>query len=81
LGSYRSERGVKKTIRTLLSRHKSKREPTVNDPASLLRRLSALESSEPGSVSVVVIKHPGKTVYVTEALLQSLPPHQEVIPT
>jgi hypothetical protein len=80
LSSYREEKGVKKIISGLLSRHSTKDLPTVPDPGSLLSRLSALSSTEPGSVSVVVIKHSGKTVYVTKELLQSLPPYQEVIP-
>ena len=78
---YRSKRGIKKTVRDLLSRHRPKRLPMEPDLSSLVRRLSALESSELAQVSVAVISAPGKTVFVTEELFQSLRPHQESIPT
>jgi len=80
LRSYRGQKGVNKTIRDLISRHKSGSLPSVPDPASVLRRLWALDPSELHSVNFSVIKTAGKAIYVTEELLQSLRPDQEVIP-
>src|SRR5271157_874373 len=39
---YRSERGIKKTIRTLISRHRRKNPPAVSDLGDMARSLSAL---------------------------------------
>ena len=70
---YQSERGVKKTIWTLVSRHRSRSSPPVPDLSSLtvaglVRRLSAIESSTLGAVSVAVIRAPGTPVFLTEEL-------------
>lgn len=80
LRRYQSERGMKKTIRTLVSQHRSKSSPIVLDLSSLTvadlgnlgRCLSALDSSKLGPVNVEVIKTPGKTVFLTEELFQAL---------
>lgn len=77
-----SKRGIKKTIRTLVSRHRSKSSPTVLDLSSLTvtdlgRRLSALDSSKFGPVSVEVIKAPGRTVFLTEELFRALGSQEE----
>jgi hypothetical protein len=81
LMSYRSERGVRKTIRDLLSKH------VLNRPAGraaalempgLVRRLSQLAALQLGFVTVAVVKLPGKTVFVTEELLQTLPAQEEL---
>ena len=42
LRTYRAERGVNKSIRDLISRHKQKQTPTAPDLGSLTRRLSEL---------------------------------------
>jgi hypothetical protein len=81
LRRYRSERGVKKIIRSLVSRHRANGLPTIPDPGSILRRLGALDSRQLASVSVSVIKSTGKAIFVTEGLVQSLQPYQEEIPT
>ncbi len=78
---YETGRGIKKTVRHLLSRHQAKGTPTLLDSASVLERLSALESTEPRSFSVEIIKGNGKAIYLTEELLQSLPPYQELMPS
>ena len=54
-----------------------RRLPTAPDLGSLVRQLSQLKPDECGSVNLSVIRIPGKTIFVTEELLQSLPPHQE----
>ena len=71
---YQSERGVKKKIRFLISRHRSKRLPTVPDLdlGNLVRRLSALASTKLGPVGVALLKAPGRTVFLTEELFRAL---------
>jgi hypothetical protein len=80
LRTYRAERGVNKSIRDLISRHKQKPMPTAPDLGSLARRLSELEPYESNSVRVSVIRAPGKMIFVTEELIQSLRPYQESMP-
>ena len=80
LRTYRAERGVNKSIRDLISRHKQKQTPTAPDLGSLARRLSELEPYESNSVRVSVIRAPGKMIFVTEELIQSLRPYQESMP-
>jgi hypothetical protein len=79
--TYRNKKGVNKAIRDLISRHGPRNLPTAPDAGSLVRRLSGLSSGECSSVSVAVIRVQGKMIFVTEELIQSLPPYQESIPT
>ncbi len=81
LRTYRNKKGVNKAIRDLISRHEPRNSPITPDLASLVRRLSALSSDERSSVGVSEIRVPGKMIFVTEELMQSLPPYQESIPT
>jgi len=80
LRTYRTERGVNKSIRDLISRHKQKPTRTAPDLGSLARRLSELEPYECNSVRVSVIRASGKMIFVTEELIQSLRPYQESMP-
>jgi hypothetical protein len=80
LRAYRAERGVNKSIRDLISRHKQKQTPTAPDLGCLARRLFELEPYESDSVRVSVIRVPGKMIFVTEELIQSLRPYQESMP-
>ena len=75
---YQTEREVKKTIRTLVSRHRSNGLPTVPDLGNLIRQLSALETSKFGPVRVAVIKAPGKFVFLTEELSRALESQEEL---
>ena len=72
LRTYRSERGVKKTIRNLLAQHRPKNSPDVVGIGDLARRLSAVESSRIGPVRVAVIKVPGRAVFISEELFRAL---------
>jgi hypothetical protein len=81
LRSYRANRGVNKAIRDLIPRQETTNRPTAPDLGSLVRRLSALKPDECGSINVSVIRVPGKTIFVTEGLVQSLPHYQESILT
>lgn len=76
---HQSERGIKNTIRTLLFQHRSNGSPVILDLGTLGRRLSALESSKPGTVSVAVIKAPGRTVVLTEELFRILESQGELL--
>jgi hypothetical protein len=75
---YQSERGIKKTIRLLVSRHRSKSLPAVPDLSNLVRQLSALETGKFGAVSVAVIRAPGRTVFLTEELVRALGSQEEL---
>jgi hypothetical protein len=71
LHCYQSQRGVRKTIRLLLSQHRSKGLPVVPDLGSLARQLASLEPKL-GVVTVGVIKAPGRAVFLTEELVRAL---------
>lgn len=77
LRTYRGEKGVNKAIRDLISRHEPKSLPTAPDLGNLVWRLSQLKADDCGWVNLSVVRIPGKTIFVTEELLQSLPLHQE----
>lgn len=77
LMTHRVEKGVNKAIRDLISRHEANSLPTAPDLRSLVSRLSQLEAADSRSVNLSVLRMPGKTIFVTEELLQSLPPYQE----
>jgi ParB-like chromosome segregation protein Spo0J len=75
---YQSERGVKKTIRLLVSRHRPNILPALTDFENLVRRLSALEPSELGVVRVDLINAPGRAVFLTNELSRALGLQQEL---
>jgi hypothetical protein len=81
LRTYRNKQGINKAIRDLISRHGPTTLPAAPDLASMVRRLSELSSGESSSVNVSVIPVQGKMIFVTDELMQSLPPYQESIPT
>ena len=79
---YRGEKGVGKTIRGLVRKHVSK--PLANAVAavempSLVRRFSRLDPRELSSFDVAVLNLPGKTLFITEELLKSLPAQEELV--
>lgn len=80
LRAYWAQRGVNKSIRDLIARHKQKQTPTAPELGSLARQLSKLEPYESNSVRVSVIRAPGKMIFLTEELIQSLGPYQESMP-
>jgi len=75
------KRNIKKDMRTLASRHGSKSLPSVPDPSNLLRQLSALESSKPGSFRVFVSNAPGRNICLTKELLLELGAQGELLTT
>lgn len=68
LWQYRSERGVKKKIHALISRHESR--PAIHDVAGLLKGLAA--SQELGTIQINVTQAPGRALFITQELLDSL---------
>ena len=78
---YRSEKGVKKTIRRLISKHTSKNPASAESLglAGLARRLSQLQGHDLNSVAVAAVNVPGKGIFVTEELLQLLPAQEELL--
>ena len=77
---YRGERGVRKTIRRLISKHAPKNPVSAETLglASLAGRLLLLQSPHPSSVVVAAVNVPGEAVFVTEELLQLLPAQEEL---
>jgi hypothetical protein len=69
---HQSKKGIRKTIRHLLSPHLPKAAPPAFRVRHLIKLVSALQSGSLGSVKVVPINIPGKIVLVTEELLRSL---------
>lgn len=78
LWHYRSKRGIGKTIRTLVARHRSKSPSTAPDVGDLIRLLCALESGKLAPVGVVVINAPGRAVFLTEELFRTLGSQEEL---
>jgi hypothetical protein len=78
---YRGEKGVKKTIRRLISKHMSKNSVPAESIgfAGLARRLSQLQSPHLNSVAVAAVDVPGKALFVTEELLRLLPAQEELL--
>ena len=81
LMQYRGEKGVKKTIRRLISKHRPKKPVSAESPGltSLARRLLQLQNPHLiSAVAVAVVDVPGKAVFITEELLQLLPAQEEL---
>ena len=72
LGGYRSERGVNRKIRYLISRHQPRSTPLIPDLHRLVARLSSLTSDELRSIDLSVIKAQGSVIFISEELLQQL---------
>jgi hypothetical protein len=72
LRSHQSERGIRNTIRTLISRHKLKGSSVVVGVEGLLKRLSALTPDELSTINLFIAKEPGNAIFLTEELAQAL---------
>jgi hypothetical protein len=72
LWRHRGENGIKRTIRHLVSRHRSKSAPAQLNFDHLAAQLAAVPPSEMNSVRVGVIKNAGKAIYLTEELALDL---------
>ena len=75
------KRNIKRDMRALASRHGSKSLPIVADARNLIKELSALESSKPGSFQVYVSNAQGRAVCLTKELLLELGAQETLIST
>jgi hypothetical protein len=69
---HQSKKGIRKTIRHLLSPHLAKTAPPAFNVTDLIKLVSALQSGSLGSVKVVPINIPGKMLLVSEELFRTL---------
>ena len=76
---YRSEKGVKKTIRTQLAKQRPKDPPVVLTPESLARHLATLDSRQLGQINVVVQELPGRIVVMSKELVRTIGLQEELI--
>ena len=72
LEQYRSQRGVSRTIRVLISRHQQKNPPVIVNRSDLVYLLRQLESRVIEPISVCVIDTPGRTIFLTKDLAPGL---------
>jgi hypothetical protein len=75
------KRNIKKDMRTLASRHRSKSLPIPTDPSNLIEQLSALKWSKRNSIRVIASNAHGRAVCLTKELLLELDAQQELIRT
>ncbi len=73
-----SKRRIGKTIRHLLSPCLPKNSPPALDVDDLIELVSALQSGDLASVTVVSINVPGKAILVTEELVRTLEAQQKL---
>jgi hypothetical protein len=69
---HQSKKGIRKTIRQLLSPHLPKTAPLASNVTDLIKLVSALQSGSLGPVKVVPINIPGKMFLITEELFRTL---------
>ena len=76
LRRMRIERGIKRTARNLVAAHLARVSPSAQDRQVI--KLSDLAGllNDIGSVQVEIVDAPGKTIFVTRELIQSLTPQQ-----
>jgi hypothetical protein len=72
LWRHRSERGVTKEIRALLSKHRAKNLPKTLDLTQLLQALTALKVDDLASVNLKVVRATGRSILITEELVRIL---------
>ena len=75
---HQSEKGVRKAIRQLVSRHLLANPPPALGLDDLVRSLSTLDTVEPTPITVAVIATPGKGIFVTEELFCTLNSQREL---
>ena len=80
---YQSKKAVRKISKRLALRHQRDRDessPPIHDLENLLRFFIELQPGERSEISVATVKAPGKTIFLTEELVQSFRLYQEAIP-
>ena len=78
---HQNKKGIRKTIRHLISAHLPKTAPPTLKVSDLIKLVSALQSGSLGSIKVVPINIPGKIVLVTEELFRSLDAQEALVLT
>jgi hypothetical protein len=76
LWQHRTEKGIKRTIRNLVSRHRSKSAPAQPNFDHVAAHLAAMPPNQMNSVKVGVIKSAGWAIYLTEELALALDSRQ-----
>lgn len=74
-----SAKGVRRTIRQLVSRHRSRNQDFAPNGDDLSDLVSAIQSGKLGAVSIVPIKSAGNFVFVSEGLLQAHQQQKELL--
>jgi hypothetical protein len=69
---YQGTKGVRGTIRKLVSKYRLTTSPAEQDEVNLTDFWAAIHSDKLGQVAVVSVKVPGRAVFVTEELLRTL---------
>ena len=80
---YQSKKAVRKISKRLALRHQRDRDessPPIHDLENLLRFFIELQPGERSEIGVATVKAPGKTIFLTEELVQSFRLYQEAIP-
>jgi hypothetical protein len=78
LRHHKGEKGVRKTIRQLVARHRPKNSLPALGLDELVRCLSAVDTAEPTQITVGVLAIPGKGVFMTEELFRTLNSQREL---
>jgi len=77
LWQHQSRKGIRKTVRDLISRHQIRTAPAAS-PCDLTALLGAIQSGKAGPVRVISLRTPGKAIFVTEELLRSIECQKEL---
>src|SRR5205823_12658610 len=76
---YQSKKAVRKISKRLALRHQ-RTSPPIHNLEILLHFFTELQPGERSEISVATVKAPGKTIFLTEELVQSFRLYQEAIP-
>lgn len=77
LWQHQSRKGVRKTVKDLISRHQIRTAPAAS-LCDLTALLVAIQSGKAGPVRLIPVTTPGRAIFVTEELLRSLEPQKEL---
>ncbi len=77
LKAHQSKKGVGKAIREALSQHQARTAPASLFPVDLAKFLSKLNAAATEPLTVISIKMPGRTVFLTEELMEVLKLQQQ----
>ena len=75
LWSHRSQQGLRKTIRSLISRHRPK---VLSEAGSLLKKMSTLAPGVLSTIRVFTTEEKGIAIFISEELAQALESQEEL---